>query len=70
VDAEFPLEQEAVRLRILSILRERGKLTNAEIRRFSGFSRVQVYRLVKGIEAEGKIHFSGKGRGGHIELVK
>jgi ATP-dependent DNA helicase RecG len=70
VDAEFPLEQEAVRLQILSILRERDKLTNAEIRRFSGFSRVQVYRLVKNLETEGKIRFLGKGRGGHIELVK
>jgi ATP-dependent DNA helicase RecG len=67
-DAELllDLDKEAVKLRILTLLRERGRLTNAEIRRFSGFGRVQVYRLVKDLEAEGKIRFAGKGRAAHI----
>ena len=65
-DAELLLDKEAVKLRILTLLRERGRLTNAEIRRFSGFGRVQVYRLVKDLEAEGKIRFAGKGRAAHI----
>jgi ATP-dependent DNA helicase RecG len=66
VDSDLPLEKEAVKLRILTLLRARGRLTNAEIRRFSGFSRVQVYNLVKDLESEGKVRFAGKGRGGHI----
>lgn len=47
LDAEVPLEEEAVKLRAEALLAERGRLTNADIRRFSGFSRVQVYRLAK-----------------------
>jgi ATP-dependent DNA helicase RecG len=66
VDSDLPLEKEAVKLRILALLRARSRLTNSEIRRFSGFSRVQVYTLVKELESEGKIRFAGKGRGGHI----
>lgn len=69
VDAELPLEEEAVRLRILALLKERGQLTNAEIRRFSGFNRNQVYRLIKSLEAEGKVRFVGKGRSAHIVPV-
>jgi ATP-dependent DNA helicase RecG len=65
-DAELALDKEAVKLRVLALLRERGKLTNAEVRRVSGFNRVQVYRLMKELEAEGKIRFSGRGRGAHI----
>ncbi|MHB8836052.1 MAG: RNA-binding domain-containing protein [Candidatus Methylomirabilia bacterium] len=66
VNADLPLAEEAVRLRILALLKERGKLTNSEIRRFSGFSRTQVYRLVKGLEVEGKVRFTGGGRGAHL----
>jgi ATP-dependent DNA helicase RecG len=68
VDAELPLDEEAVRLRILALLKERGRLSNAEIRRFSGFHRLQVYRLIKGLEAEGKVRLAGKGRSAHIVL--
>ncbi|MEW5807412.1 MAG: ATP-binding protein [Acidobacteriota bacterium] len=70
VDSDLPLEKEAVKLRILTLLRTRGKLTNAQIRHFSGFSRVQVYYLVKELESEGKVRFAGKGRGGHILLAE
>lgn len=66
VDADMPLEEEGVRLRVLALLRERGRLSNAEIRRFSGFNRVQVYRLLRRLEEEGEIRFSGRGRGAHI----
>ncbi len=68
-DAELPLEEEAVRLRIIALLKDRGSLTNAEIRRFSGFHRTQVYRLIKTLEAEGTIQLVGKGRGAHIKLA-
>jgi len=70
VDAEFPLEKEAVKLRIITLLREREHLSNAEIRRFSGFNRTQVYRIVKELESDGRIIFAGRGRGGHIKLKK
>lgn len=66
VDADLLIDEESVRLRILALLRERGQLTNAEIRRFSGFSRTQVYRLLKELEREGKVRFAGKGRGAHL----
>lgn len=70
VDADMPLEEEGVRLRVLALLRERGHLSNAEIRRFSGFNRVQVYRLLKRLEEEGEIRFAGRGRGAHIVPAK
>jgi hypothetical protein len=69
VDAEWPLEQEHVALRVLTLLRERGRLANADIRRFSGFTRVQVYRLVKQLEAQGKVRLVGKGRGAYLAPV-
>lgn len=70
VDADTPLEEESVRLRILTLLRQRGRLSNAEIRRFSGFSRVQVYRLLRRLEEEGEIRFAGRGRGAHVVPAK
>jgi len=47
-------------------LRERGRLTNAEIRRFSGFSRTQVYRLVKDLEAARQVRIVSRGRGAAV----
>lgn len=67
-DADRPLEAEGVRLRILELLKERGRLTNAEIRDFSGYSRQQVLSLEKGLEDEGLIELIGHGRGAHIVL--
>lgn len=64
--AELPLDEEHVRLRVLQLLRERGRLTNAEIRRVSGFTRTQVYRLIKRLEAEGELQIIGHGRGAHV----
>lgn len=65
-DADRPLEAEGIRLRILELLRERGSLTNAEIRAFSGYSRQQVLNIEKGLESEGLIELRGHGRGAHI----
>ena len=67
-DADRPLEAEGVRLRILALLKERGRLTNAEIRDFSGYSRQQVLALEKALEEEGLIEMLGYGRGAHIML--
>jgi len=63
------LDKEATKLRVLSLLRERGRLTNSEIRRFSALDRAQVYRLVKELEATEKIRFQGRGRAAFIELT-
>jgi ATP-dependent DNA helicase RecG len=68
--AEIPMEEEHVRLRILALLKERGRLSNADIRRISGFSRIQVYRLVKQLEAAGDVQIAGRGRGAHIVPVR
>jgi predicted transcriptional regulator len=44
---------------------------NAEIRRLSGFSRVEVYGLLKRLEEEGKkVRFVGRGRGAYIVLAE
>lgn len=69
-DADHPLEAEGVRLRILALLREHGKLTNSEIRDFSGYSRQKVLALEKELEREGLIELHGHGRGAYIALAR
>lgn len=68
-DADHPLEAEGVRLKIVELLKERGKLTNAEIRDFSGYTRQQVLALEKALEREGRIVLRGHGRGAYIALA-
>jgi DNA-binding transcriptional ArsR family regulator len=68
-DADRPLEDEGVRLRILELLKERGKLTNGEIRDFSGYSRQHVLAIEKALEQEGLIELRGYGRGAYIALA-
>jgi ATP-dependent DNA helicase RecG len=68
-DADHPLEAEGIRLKILELLRERGRLTNAEIRDFSGYSREQVLAIEKTLEKDGLIELRGYGRGAHIVLI-
>jgi ATP-dependent DNA helicase RecG len=67
-DADRPLEAEGIRLRVLELLRNREKLTNAEIRDFSGYSRQQVLAIEKSLENEGLIQLVGHGRGAYIQL--
>lgn len=62
---ELPLDAEAVRLRVEAILRERGMLTNAEVRRLSGFSRTEVLRLLRTMVAQGIVALRGRGRAAH-----
>lgn len=69
-DADHPLEAEGVRLRVLELLHERGRLTNAEIRDFSGYNRQQVLALEKVLERRGLIEFHGHGRGAYIALAR
>ncbi len=67
-DADHPLEVEGIRLKILELLRERGRLTNAEIRDFSGYNRQQVLAVEKELEGEGLVKLHGYGRGAYIAL--
>jgi ATP-dependent DNA helicase RecG len=64
-DRELPLDSEAVRLRVEAILGERGTLTNAEVRRLSGFSRTEVLRLLRSMTAQGIAALQGRGRAAH-----
>ncbi len=47
----------------VSLFDARRRLTNTEIRFIWGFSRTQVLRLLKDLEAEGQAGFEGRGRG-------
>jgi ATP-dependent DNA helicase RecG len=64
-DRDMPLEEEALRMRIQTILRERGRLTNAEIRRLSNYSRTEVLLLMRPLLDEGLVSLEGRGRGAH-----
>jgi ATP-dependent DNA helicase RecG len=64
-DQELPLDAEAVRLRIEAVLGERGTLTNAEVRRLSGFSRTEVLRLLRSMSEQGIVALRGRGRAAH-----
>jgi ATP-dependent DNA helicase RecG len=62
---DLPLDDEAVRLRVQAVLSERGRLTNADIRRISGYSRMEVLRLVRSLQEGGLLDLVGRGRGAH-----
>ena len=62
---EVWLDDESVRLRVLSLLSDRGQLTNAEVRRVSGYSRTQVLRLMRSLRNEGLVRVIGRGRAAH-----
>ena len=66
---EIWLDNEAVRLRIVAILTERDSITNAEIRRISGFSRAQVIALMRSLRDEGIVEVRGRGRAAHYILA-
>jgi ATP-dependent DNA helicase RecG len=68
-DRDLPLDQERIRLSLEAILRERGRLTNAEIRRVSGLSRMEVIRLMKRLQADGAVELVGRGRGAHYRAL-
>ncbi|MBI2899239.1 MAG: putative DNA binding domain-containing protein [Planctomycetes bacterium] len=64
-DQDLPLDDEAVRLRIESVLKERGRMTNADIRRISGYSRTEAVRLARELVGEGIAELRGRGRAAH-----
>lgn len=62
-DRDLPLDDEAIRLRVRAVLEERGSLTNADVRRLSGYSRTEALRLMRSLIEEGGVVLKGKGRG-------
>ncbi len=59
------LDDEAVRLRLRAILLERGRLTNADVRRISGYSRTETVRLMRQFSKEKVAILKGRGRASH-----
>jgi len=55
------LDKEAIKVRILSLLKDRP-LRNADIRGFTDLGRQQAYRLLKELEADGLIYQDGHGQ--------
>lgn len=64
-DEDIPLDDEAIRLRLRAVLIERGRLTNADVRRISGYSRLQAHRLMLSLRKEKVAVLVGKGRSSH-----
>lgn len=56
------LDKEAVKIRILSILKTDRSLTNKEIRQLTGMNRKQVQRLIQELEPDG-VKIIGRGAG-------
>ena len=64
-DEALVLDPEAARLRIQALLAERGRLTNAEVRGVSGYSRAEVVRLMRSLREQGLARVEGAGRGAY-----
>jgi len=56
------LDKEAIKVRILSLLKDRP-LSNKDIRNFTDLGRKQVTGLLKELEADGQVRSSGHGAG-------
>lgn len=67
-DRDKRLDKESIKIRILSILKERN-LNNHEIRQMTGMSRYQVIRLMKELEEEG-VMLENKGKHSFYYLNK
>ena len=62
---EVWVDQESVRLRVLHVLSDRGRITNSEVRGISGYSRTQVLKLMRSLRSDGLIDVRGRGKGAH-----
>lgn len=59
------VDTEELKLRLLHILRERGRLTNAEVRAISGYSRAQARGFMATLREEGQVALVSRGRAAH-----
>ena len=55
------LDREAIKVRILSLIKERP-LRNEDIRKFTDLGRQQVYRILKELESEELVYQQGHGQ--------
>jgi ATP-dependent DNA helicase RecG len=62
-DFDTDLDDEAIKLRVQAVLAERGRLTNADVRRLSGYSRAATVRLMNVLRTEDLARLEGRGRG-------
>lgn len=67
-DRDKRLNRESIKMRILSILKERN-LTNADIRQMTGLERLQVVKFMKELEEQG-VKMEKKGRFSYYYLDK
>ena len=61
-DEGLALDPEAARLKVQAVLAERGRLTNAEVRRMIGCGRAEAIRLMRPLREEGLARAEGRGR--------
>ena len=64
------VDAEELKLRLLQIIRERGRVANAEVRAISGYNRVQVRKFMAMLREEGRIALVGRGRAAHYVPAK
>lgn len=64
-DEGLTLDPETARLRVQAVLAERGRLTNAEVRRMLGCARAEVVRLMRSLREQGLATVEGRGRGAY-----
>lgn len=64
-DLDSELDGEAVSLRVEAVLAERKKLTNADVRRISGYSRPEAQKLMRRLVEADRAVLQGAGRGAH-----
>ena len=62
------VDRETLIVRLLQIIRERGRITNAEIRRISGYSRAQTAALMASLRKQGHVTLIDRGRAAHYVL--
>lgn len=62
-DLETDLDEEAISLRVQAVLMERGRLSNADVRRLSGYSRAEAVRLMSRLRLKDLVTLEGRGRG-------
>ena len=59
------INREALATKILQIIHERGRVTNAEVRAISGYDRVQAKTILATLYEQGHITLVGRGRAAH-----
>ena len=59
------IDRETLVIRLLQIIRERGRITNAEVRAISGYDRARTQNLMATLRKQGHVILVGRGRAAH-----